>query len=110
MKTKIINEGQNIFDAMLETTGSVSGAIGQLIEHNDSVDWDVQAGDELNFPNVDPIDHVVLASYNKRSFVPTNGEIQGVTFSNDFNDDFAAGMLGALPIGTGQIGFTFIVN
>lgn len=108
-----IKEGQNIFDAILETSGSVELGLEFLIVGNDPVDlnWDVETGDVIETGTDAELDFVVLSSYKKRSHVPTNGEKPSDDFNGDFNDDFnAGGGGGGLGIGTDQIGLTFTIG
>lgn len=108
----IIKEGQNIFDAMLEQSGSLDLGLEFIVMGNDpaELDWDVETGDLIESGIDTELDFVVLQSYKKRSFVPTNGVKPADDFNNDFNDDFNSGGNIGSGIGTGQIGLTFKIG
>jgi hypothetical protein len=110
MKTTI-NEGQNIFDAILATHGSVELGLEFLIVGNDPDDlsWDVETGDTIETGTDEILDFIVLQSYKKQTFIPANAEKISDDFNGDFNNDFNAGSGGG-GIGTDQIGISFTIG
>ena len=112
MKTTI-KEGQNIFDAILATSGSVELGLEFLVVGNDSgvLNWDVETGDIIETGTAEILDFIVLQSYKKKGHAPVNGEKPSDDFNGDFNNDFnAGGGGGGLGIGSGQIGLTFTIG
>ncbi len=108
-----IKEGQNIFDAILETSGSVELGLEFLVANNDPdvLNWDVETGDVIETGTDLELDFVVLASYKKKTHTPVNGEKPSDDFNGDFNDDFnAGGGGGGAGIGTDVVGLTFTIG
>lgn len=108
-----IKEGQNIFDAMLASSGSVELGLEFLVVGNDSdvLNWDVETGDVIDTGTDEILDFIVLHSYKKKGHTPTNAEKPTDDFNGDFNDDFnAGGGGGGAGIGTDQIGLTFTIG
>ena len=69
-----IKESENIFDAILRSTGSVELALEYLVSANDSdaFDWNVVAGDEIETGTDVDLDFVVLDLFKKNGFSPSN--------------------------------------
>ena len=108
-----IKEGQNIFDAILETSGSLDLGLEFIIKGNepDDLNWDVETGDVIETGIDTELDFVVLQSYKKRTHIPTNAEKPSDDFNGDFNDDFnSGGGGGGAGIDTDQIGLTFTIG
>ena len=106
-----INEGQNIFDAILAAHGSVELGLEFLIKGNapDELNWDAGSGDKIETGNDTELDFIVLQSYKKQTFIPVNGVKPSDDFNGDFNHDFNAGAGGG-GIGTDQIGISFTIG
>ena len=63
-----IKEGQNIFDAMLASSGSVELGLEFLVVGNDSdvLNWDVETGDVIDTGTDEILDFIVLHSYKRK--------------------------------------------
>tara|TARA_B110000977_G_C11000203_1_gene463494 strand:- start:612 stop:947 length:336 start_codon:yes stop_codon:yes gene_type:complete len=107
-----IKEGQNIFDAILASSGSVQLGLEFLVVGNQSdvLNWDVETGDVIESGTDEILDFIVLQTYKKKGHLPVNGETQLDDFNGDFNNDFNAGGVGNYGIGIGQIGLTFTIG
>ncbi len=88
----IVQAEQNVFDVLLQTTGSIEGLF-QFIEANSDIITEVAAnitiGDELIIPANITRSNVVLAEYQKKQVVIATGseKLEGIGFWA-IEDDF----------------------
>jgi hypothetical protein len=72
----IVQSGQNVFDVLIQTTGSIEGLF-QIVEANSDILTEVSAniaiGDELIIPDDIIKSNVVLTDYQKKKIVVATG-------------------------------------